>query len=319
MIALQILLLVVGFVLLIKGADWLVDGATSLAKKYQVSDLAIGLTIVAFGTSMPELIVNVYAAAEAHPEIVFGNIIGSNNFNLFVILGISGLISPLLVKKSTIKYEIPLSLFAAILLFIMASDYIYSGGMILSIYEGLVLIACFLGFLYYVYRSSKAGGDSPEEVVVSKQIPVWKIWTMIVAGLAMLAIGGKMIVDSAVTIAESMGVSERIIGLTILAMGTSLPELATSVIAAFKKNNDIAIGNIVGSNIFNIFFILGISAIIHPIPYSNAFNIDIALLLIGTIILLAVLGFSKKKVLGRGVAGLLLLIYLVYLVWVIAV
>ena len=191
--------------------------------------------------------------------------------------------------------------------------------MVLSVYEGLVFLVCFVGFLYYVYRSSKRGDEIVDTNVQVKEKPTWKIWTMIAVGLAMLAIGGKMIVDSAVIIAEAMGVSERIIGLTILAMGTSLPELATSIIAASKKNNDIAIGNIVGSNIFNIFLILGVSALIRPIPYSPAFNIDIALLIVGTIILLAALTFSKKKVLGRGVAGLLLVLYIVYLVWVIAV
>lgn len=313
----QIIVLLVGFVLLIKGADWLVDGATALAKKYKVSDLAIGLTVVAFGTSLPELIVNIIAAIQGHPEIVFGNIIGSNNFNLFVILGISGLLSPMVVKKSTIKYEIPLSLFAAALLFIMANDFIpNTKDPVLSKPEGLILIVCFIGFLYYVYRSSKQGDEFIDTSVEIKVNPVWKVWLMIIVGLVMLAISGRMIVNSAVTIAEALGVSERIIGLTILALGTSLPELATSVIAAFKKNNDIAMGNIVGSNIFNIFFALGVSSLIHPIPYDPAFNIDVILLLSGTAILLIILGFSKKKYLDRKISGLLLLSYIVYMIFV---
>ncbi|NLN49689.1 MAG: calcium/sodium antiporter [Clostridiales bacterium] len=312
----QILLLITGLVLLIKGADWLVDGASALAKKHHVSNLAIGLTIVAFGTSLPELIVSTYASYEGHTDILLGNIIGSNNFNLFVILGISGLIAPLLVRSSTIKIEIPISIVAVILLYLMAGSSIPWSNSKLSASEGLVFLTLFILFLIYVYLYSKKNPEKEPEINI-KTLGTWKIWTMIVLGLVMLALGGRWIVDSSVKIAVLFGISERIIGLTILAIGTSLPELATSVIAAIKKNNDIAIGNIVGSNIFNILLILGVSSLIRPIPYSSTFNIDIYILLIGTVLLLLALWLKKDKHLDRGIAGLLLLIYVVYMVFVI--
>ncbi|MDX1652035.1 MAG: calcium/sodium antiporter [Brumimicrobium sp.] len=307
----QVLLLVLGFVILIKGADWLVDGGSALARKYNISELAIGLTIVAFGTSMPEFVVNTFAAYQEHEEIIFGNIIGSNIFNLFAILGIAGLISPLLVQSSTVWKEIPLSLLAALLLFLLANNFL-SESATLSRVDGLILITFFALFLFYVFRQLKTGNsslDNPE-----KKLSNLKIWIYIILGLAFLIIGGRFVVVNSVKIAESMGISETVIGLTIVAAGTSLPELATSVVAAVKKNNDIAVGNIVGSNIFNIFFILGVSSLIKPIEFSTKFNIDLYLLVIGTVFLFATMFIGKKKRLGRVEAGILFLIYCGYTV-----
>lgn len=313
---LQILLLILGFVLLIKGADWLVNGATALAKKHQVSDLAIGLTIVAFGTSMPELVVNAFAAFENHPDIVYGNVIGSNNFNLFMILGIAGLITPLVVQSSTVWKEIPFSLAAAFLLFFLANDFMADSGIGLSRLDGAILLLFFAGFLFYVYKQLRTG-NVPATTTTVIHYSNLKIWGFILLGLTLLVIGGRLVVESAVDIASALGVSQTLIGLTIVAAGTSLPELATSVVAAIKKNNDIAVGNIIGSNIFNIFFILGVSSLIRPIPFSPKFNQDIYLLIFGTVILFLTMFSGKKKKLDRWEAAILLAMYVGYTVYLI--
>ncbi|MCZ8134592.1 MAG: calcium/sodium antiporter [Algoriphagus sp.] len=307
---LQLILLAIGLVLLVKGADWLVDGASVLAKKNNVSDLAIGLTIVAFGTSAPELVVNAVAASENYSDIVFGNIIGSNNFNLFAILGIAGLIIPLSVQSSTVWKEIPFSLLAAIVLLFLANNYFATATGELSRYDSIILLVLFCGFLYYVATQLKTDPDA--EVVTAKDYSTFKIWGFIILGLAGLIGGGKLVVDNAVAMAQSLGVSEKIIGLTIVAAGTSLPELATSVVAAMKRNADIAIGNIVGSNIFNIFLILGVSGLIRPLTYTSSFNTEIYLLSAGTIFLFLAMFLGKKHRLDRWQALVLLSTYLLY-------
>lgn len=309
---LQIGLLILGFVVLIKGADWLVNGASSLAKKHNVSDLAVGLTVVAFGTSAPELVVNVFASIQGHEAIVFGNIIGSNNFNLFVILGIAGLITPLVVQSSTVRREIPLSLIAVLFLFLLANNFFVSAQKVLSRIDGIVLLAMFVLFLYYVYKQLKSDPEekTPAEVIHSHG----KIWILIIIGLTGLVIGGKLVVNSAIAMATALGISEKIIGLTIVAAGTSLPELATSVVAAVKKNNDIAVGNIIGSNIFNIFLILGISSLIRPLSFDVSFNTDLYLLGLGTFVLLVFMFTGKRSRLDRWEAALLLAVYVAYTV-----
>ncbi|CAM4123103.1 calcium/sodium antiporter [Gillisia limnaea] len=309
----NIILLVVGLLLLIKGADWLVNGASSIARKKQVSDLAIGLTIVAFGTSAPELVVNIAASIDNHQDIVFGNIIGSNNFNLFFILGIAGLISPLVVKSSTLFKEIPVSLVAGITVLVLVNNFTFQGAL-LSRIDGIILLIFFLMFLAYVYFQLK------EEPVVHEvkesYLPTWKLWGLIIIGLLGLVIGGRMVVASAVYMASTMGISEKLVGLTIIAAGTSLPELATSVMAAIKNKSDIAIGNIIGSNIFNIFFILGISATVRPLVYDIAFNRDIYLFLGGTALLFLFLYLGKKKF-SRLAAGFMMLAFIAYTTYLI--
>lgn len=308
--AVPILLLLIGLVLLVKGADWLVDGASVLAKKRNVSDLAIGLTIVAFGTSAPELVVNVVAASGNYPDIVFGNIIGSNNFNLFVILGLSGLIIPLSVQSSTVWKEIPYSLFAAIVVLVMVNNFLLSEGMDISRMDAGILLVLFAAFLYYVATQLKTeeGGEKMEV----KDYSQLKIWTLILIGLGGLVLGGKLVVDNAVSMAQSLGVSEKIIGLTIVAAGTSLPELATSVVAAYRKNTDIAIGNIIGSNIFNLLLILGVSGLVRPLEFNPSFNTDIYILMGGTIFLFLAMFTGKRKKLDRWEAFILLATYLLY-------
>ncbi len=305
----QLLLLIAGLLLLIKGADWLVENASAFARKKKISDLAIGLTIVAFGTSAPELVVNVVAAYQGHEDIVFGNIIGSNNFNLFFILGVAGLITPLLVQQTTVWKEIPISLLAAVLLFFLVNNFFLNQQGDLDRWDGMILIFFFLAFLFYVYKQLK---EVPSSSEVVKQVSNKRIFVFIALGLAGLIVGGRLVVSSAMGIAANMGVSEKIIGITIVAAGTSLPELATSVIAAFKKNNDIAVGNIIGSNIFNIFFILGLSSLVKPIGYDAIFNNDLFLLFAGTILLFLFMFLGGKRRLERWEAGVLLLIYLSY-------
>ena len=315
----SILLLVLGLALVIKGADWFVDGASSLAKRYNISDLTIGLTIVAFGTSAPELVVNTFASLQNHQEMVFGNIIGSNNFNLFIILGISGLIIPLTVQSSTVWKEIPLSLLAAALVFVLCNDAFVGGGFMLSRIDGVILLFFFAVFLFYVYKQLKAEAAIVEAEKPTAQRPAsnFKVWGYIVMGLTCLLIGGRLAVDNAVEMATELGISEKIIGLTILAVGTSLPELATSVVAAMKKKSDIAIGNIIGSNIFNIFFILASSALIKPVKFDTVFNTDLYILGAGTVFLFLAMFTGKRKKLDRWEAAILLVAYSTYMVYLV--
>lgn len=312
-----LLLLFVGFVILIKGADFLVNGASSLAKKFNISNLAIGLTVVAFGTSTPEFIVNLLSSLNGKTDASFGNIIGSNNFNLLFILGIAGMLCPIVIQRSTIKNEIPISLGAALLLLVLVNDeYIFGSQNILSRLDGVILSIAFGGFMFYVFKTMK--NENPDNG--DAQIKIYNTLVsvlLVTLGLAMLVGGGKLVVDNAVTIAAKFGLSERLIGLTIFAIGTSLPELATSAVAAYKKNPDIAIGNVVGSNIFNILLILGITPIIQPLPYNTIINSDIYVLIGGTILLIFFMFTFKKRMLDRTEALLLFLLYIAYTVYLI--
>lgn len=319
-IGLAILFLLIGFAILIKGADYLVDGATSIAKGFGISDLAIGLTVVAFGTSLPELIVSLLSALNGKNDASFGNVIGSNNFNLMFILGISGLVYPLVVQRNTVRYEVPISLGAALLLYVLVNDVMLfgaePGGEILGRMDSVILLLAFAGFLYYIYLTMKDQSSS-EEPSTTKKISNGVAVVMILAGLVMLIAGGKTVVDSAIGIAQHYGLSEKLIGLTILAAGTSLPELATSAVAAYRRNTDIAIGNVVGSNIFNILFILGFTGLIHPIPYNTAMNFDIYVLFGATTILSLFMFTLNKNKLDRWEAFLLLLLYAGYTLYLI--
>lgn len=310
----QILLVVVGFACLIFGANWLVDGASALAKKHNVSDLAIGLTIVAFGTSAPELVVNTIGSVKGYSDLVLGNIIGSNNFNLFIILGLAGLIYPITVQSSTARKEIPMSLLAAVLLLLFANDIMFSAPSYLSRVDAIIMLVLFGFFLYYVYNQMKNESIFHQDI---KQKSALKIWGLILIGLSGLIIGGQLVVINSVNIANSLGVSEKIIGLTIVAAGTSLPELVTSVVAALKKNSDIAIGNVIGSNVFNILLILSISSIIRPIEYNPKFNLDIMILMAGTIFLMISMLTGQRKKLDRWEAGILFSFYLLYTIYLV--
>ncbi len=314
-----IVLLFVGFAVLIKGADFLVNGASSLAKKMNISNLAIGLTVVAFGTSTPELIVSLLSAINGSADASFGNVIGSNNFNLLFILGVAGLIYPLVVQRSTIKYEVPLSILAAIVLFILVNDNMLWGSEqnILSRIDAIILLGFFGLFMLYIVRTMKSNSDLDQT-----DVKIYKTWisvVMAVAGLIMLVGGGKLVVDNAILIAQDLGMSQKLIGLTILAAGTSLPELVTSCVAAYRRNTDIAIGNVIGSNIFNIFFILGITGAVSPLQYSQVMNFDISILLVGTVFLMVFMFTINTRKLDRWEALILLLGYITYTAYLIGI
>ena len=312
---LDIFFIVAGFVFLIKGADWLVGGASGLAKKHNVSDLVIGLTIVAFGTSAPELVVNLIASVDKHSDIVFGNIIGSNNFNLFFILGTVALIFPVTVQRSMIRKEIPFSLAITLLLLVLSNAILGQKENILTRFEAFIFLLLFIVFLYYTFKQSAK--EENIETIKTKPMTTAKIWALIVMGLSLLVAGGRMVVTGAENIALDLGISEKIIALTIVAAGTSLPELVTSVVAASKKNSDIAIGNVVGSNIFNILFILSVSGLIHPVTYVTSFNREMLLLIGGTIILILYMFVGKRYKIDRWEGALLLGVFLAYTIFLI--
>ena len=312
----SIFLLALGLLVLIKGADRMVNGASVLAKKYRVSDLVIGLTIVAFGTSAPELVVNVIASSQGFHDIVLGNVLGSNMANLFLILGITGIIYPLAVKSSTTWREIPLSLLAVVMMYLLANNFFVSESPVISRTDGVILLFMFGLFMLYIFNLSKTD-PTPKEVVVS-EMPAFKMYTFIIIGLAGLIIGGRLVVNNAVKIASILGLSEKIIGFTIIAVGTSLPELATSVVAAVRKNTNIAVGNIIGSNIFNIFLVVAVSSVVNPVVFNPLFNTDLFLLAGGTAFLFIAMFTGGKKKLDRWEAVILLLVYVGYTGWLVA-
>lgn len=311
-------LLLVGFAVLIKGADFLVSGASSIARKMGISTIAIGLTVVAFGTSAPELIVSLLSAIDGKADASFGNVIGSNNFNLMFILGLSGVIYPLIVQRNTVRFEVPISILALVVLYVLVNDGLlwHAETNQLSRLDAAILLTFFLVFMLYIYRTMKSESEYEETPV--KIFPTKKSVLLTVLGLVMLVAGGKLVVDNAVAMAQYFGLSEKIIGLTILAAGTSLPELATSAVAAYRKNTDIAIGNVVGSNIFNILFILGITGVIQPMHFNAAMNFDLYVLLTCSIVLMIFMFTLNTRKLDRWEALLLLSGYIVYTIFLIA-
>lgn len=306
-------LLILGFAILIKGADLLVDGASSIAKKLKISALVIGLTIVAFGTSAPELIVNVMASAKGNAEIAVGNIVGSNIANILLILGVAAIIFPLRVRKSTTWKEIPFAMLAVAVLFFIANDTLIDKipSSVLTRIDALVLLSFFGIFMYYTIGMAKE--QSQEDSTKIKTLSVRISILFIILGLAGLVLGGKWVVDGAIHMAKTFGLSESFIGLTIVAVGTSLPEFATSAVAAYKKQSDIAVGNVVGSNIFNIFFILGVSGIISPIPFSAAMNMDILVCVIATLLLFLSVFVGNRHQIDRWQGVLFFLFYAGYI------
>jgi cation:H+ antiporter len=299
---------ILGFIFLIKGADYLVDGASSIARRLNITDLVIGLTVVAFGTSMPELFVNIIASFKGNTDIAIGNVVGSNIANVFLILGVSSIIYPLAVTKGTVWKEIPFSLLAAIVLFFTANDQLLDGAQMsaLTRIDGLVFLSFFIIFIFYTC-SIATHIEGMEAHVPAKQFGWLRSSLYIILGLAGLTLGGKWIVDGALALATQFGLSESLVGLTIVALGTSLPELATSAVAAYKRNVDIAVGNVVGSNIFNIFFVLGISAGIKPLPFQPRNNLDIGMVVFSSLILFMFMFTGKKRLLDRW-EGLILLV-----------
>lgn len=309
----NILFLIGGLLLILLGANGLTDGAASVAKRFNIPSIVIGLTIVAFGTSAPELTVSVSSALKGSADLAIGNVVGSNVFNTLMIVGCTALFAPIAVTRNTLIKEIPLCILSAIILFVCANDLLLDGGSenVISITDGLVLLCFFAIFLSYTFAIA-TGGNQAEEGEEIVQMPVWKSSLYILGGLAGLIIGGNFFVDGASGIARNLGVSESVIGLTLVAGGTSLPELATSIVAALKKNPEIAIGNVIGSNLFNIFFVLGCSASITPLHLAGINNIDL-LTLIGASILLWLVGvFFGKRTITRIEGSVMVLCYVVY-------
>lgn len=314
------ILFVLGFVLLIKGADVLVEGASSVAKKFNLSNMLIGLTIVAFGTSMPELVVNIFASVKGNTEIAIGNILGSNIANILLILGISALIFPLKVKRQTVWKEIPFSLLAVLALFFLANDMLIDNASqsVLARSEELVLISFFIIFLYYTFGIAfKEDGDDESTSEEYKIHSVQKSTVLILLGLTGLFFGGQWIVNGAIEIASNLGLSESLIGLTVVAIGTSLPELATSAVAAMKKQTDIAIGNAVGSNIFNILWILGLSSVIKTLDFNSNSNIDILVCVVATFLLFAFCFIGKRHMIQKWQGAMFIFLYLSYVTFLV--
>ena len=308
-VVIQLALLAVGFVLLVKGADWFVEGASRVAEKFGIPQLVIGLTIVAMGTSLPEAAVSVSAALKGSAEITIGNIVGSNIMNVLLILGITSVITPIAVQASTVKYEIPFVIVVSAIL--MALGYTDN---VVGRVDGVILWALMLCYLWYLLvMAKKGGGQSEETPETDKPMPVWKMLLLIVVGGVMIVVGSDVAVDAATELARIFGMSERLIGLTIVAFGTSLPELVTSATAAIKGKADIAVGNIVGSNIFNILFVVGTSALITPVAYAANFFVD-SIVCIATAILLWVL-VARNKRLGRAGGAVMLVCYVGYFVY----
>ncbi|MBQ8559291.1 MAG: calcium/sodium antiporter [Tyzzerella sp.] len=321
MIVVSLIKLIIGFLLLVKGADYFVEGASSIARKLRIPTFVIGLTIVAFGTSAPELAVSVSAAIKGSNDIAIGNVVGSNIFNTLVVLGASAVITPIAVEKGIIKKDYPLSIFAAILLGVLSLDMILfkAPAMTLGRVDGIILLVAFAFFMYTTVKAGlkqrAAANLEHEEALANMHMPTWKSILILVLGLAGIVIGGDLSVDGAKEIARVFGLSEALIGLTIVAVGTSLPELVTSIVAARKGESDIAVGNAIGSNIFNIFFILGVSATILPMNVSSTYLYDIAVL--SAVMVLSYIPIAKTKKVSRGMGITMVAAYLAYTVYLI--
>lgn len=302
---LQIVFLALGFFLLVKGADWFVDGASGLARKLGIPQLVIGLTIVAMGTSLPEAAVSISAALRGNAEITIGNIVGSNILNILIILGVTALIATLKVADSTVRYEIPFMIVATFVLLWLG----YTGGQVTWL-EGVILWVLFLLYLCYLYMMAKKGKEEERE---AEQLSTAKIIGLILAGVVMIVAGSNFAVEGASNLAKALGISQRFIGLTIVALGTSLPELVTSVSAARKHNADIAIGNIVGSNIFNILFIVGTTALITPVTFASGFVVDT--LIAAAVGILLFVCVARTKELRKKAGIVMLLAYILYFLY----
>ncbi|MBP3352132.1 MAG: calcium/sodium antiporter [Lachnospiraceae bacterium] len=307
----QVVLLVIGFVMLIKGADWFVEGASKIADRFGIPQLVIGLTIVAMGTSAPEAAVSIASALKGSAEITIGNVLGSNILNVLVILGLTAVVRAIAVQNSTIKYEIPFTIIVTVLMGVLGlTDGVISRG------EGVILWGCFLVYMAYLLLMAKKGQSAnAEEKKDEKKDPMWKLILLVIIGVVLIVFGSDFSVNAASELAKIFGMSERLIGLTIVALGTSLPELVTSVTAAIKGKADIAVGNIVGSNIFNILFVVGTTALITPVAYSANFMVD-TITAVATMVLLLICVLPKKK-LGRPAGAIMLVGYVAYFIYLI--
>lgn len=316
----EYILFIIGFGLLIKGADCLVEGSSSLAKKFGVPSLVVGLTVVAFGTSMPELIVSIFSAFEGVTDVAIGNIVGSNVANILLILGLTALIYPLKVHHSTVWKEIPFSLLAVIILFVVANDLMIDKLSFSSLtrIDGILMLCFFAIFLYYVFEMAKDKRSKLQDRKLEiKEYKNHKIFLMLFFGVIGLFLGGKWVVDGATLIARQAGMSEFLVSATIIAIGTSLPELVTSLTAAIKRDVDLAVGGVVGSNIFNTFWILGITSVISPIVLPTFINFDIIFLILITFALFSFMFIGKKHKMDRWQGLLFIILYIAYITFIV--
>lgn len=314
----NLIYLIGGLALILIGANTLTDGSAAVAKKFHISDLVIGLTIVAFGTSAPELVISSVSALKGVADVAIGNVVGSNIFNVLMIIGCTALVMPITVGKGTMTKEIPFVILASLVLTFVASDVWLDGGTanVISRIDGLVLLSFFAIFMAYTFAIAKEGNSEDEATV--KEMPVWKSTLFILGGLAGLIFGGQLFVDGSSGIARSLGVSDSIIGLTLVAGGTSLPELATSITAALKKNPGIAIGNVIGSNLFNIFFVLGISSTLSPLPLGGITTLDFVVLIASALLFWVVGWFFRTRTITRLEGGIMVACYVAYTAYLIS-
>ena len=315
MIWLQVLLLIGGLALIVFGADWLVDGASGIARRFGLSEFVIGLTIVGMGTSAPEMVVSFIGAFQGNADIAIGNVVGSNIMNTLLILGVTALILPMAITPSNWKRDIPMNILITVLLIVLGLEYtlFHIGTNGLSRWDGGILIALFIGYMILSFKGNKPDEeDSP-----AKLRSIWMCLLLIVAGIAGLAFGGKLFVNNATELARALGVSDKFIAITILAGGTSMPELATCVVAAAKKKGQLALGNIIGSNVFNILLILGGSALISPLSFDHITYVDLGVLLVSALALLTAGFIGRKKMIDRLDGGFFLLIWAAYMAYLI--
>jgi len=314
----EYLLLIAGMVILIYGANLLVQGASSFAKMLNIPNLIIGLTVVAFGTSFPELIINIFASLDGQSDLAVGNVVGSNIINVLLVIGVAAIIKPMQIQSFTVRYELPFSLLAMALLFIVANDGLinHTDYSILHRSDGLIFLSFFVIFIYYTFvvttQGSQHAADEGHDV---KEMSKVKSTLYMILGMVGLYFGGEFIVDSATALAKEWGLSEVTIGILVVALGTSLPELATSVVASYKGNADMAIGNIVGSNIFNVFLVLGVSASINPIEFNPSINFDLLVAFVSTLLLFVFVFTGKGRKVDRVEGSIFLVLYISYVVW----
>lgn len=314
----NLLMLAGGFILLLRGAHFLVLGASALARRLGISALVVGLTVVAFGTSAPELVVNLFSAARGETDIAVGNVLGSNLANIMLILGLAAAIAPLTVQRTTTWKEIPFSILAAVMVLVMGNDVLFDGRSwdAITRVDGFVLMSFFVIFLYYIFGISKGSGERGDPV---EDLKTTRIAAYILGGLVALAVGGSLIVEGATAVARAIGVSEHIIAMTVVAVGTSLPELATSVVAALKRNSDIAVGNIVGSNIFNIFLVLGLSSLLNPLPFGPLAVRDAAMVVAVSALLFLGVFVGKRHTIERWQGIVFIVLYFAYVGFIVTV
>ncbi|HZK08046.1 MAG TPA: calcium/sodium antiporter [Bacteroidales bacterium] len=310
-------LFVVGFVILIAGANILVTGASSVGKHFKMSSLVIGATIVALGTSLPELIINVFASVRGQTDLAITNVMGSNIMNTLLIIGITAMILPIIPGRKVMRTIVPISLIASLVLGLLVYINLepLAAGHVIDFLEGLVLLALLIGYLLFTYFFIRKTGDEAQQAHEIKEYALWKSMLMIVVGVAGLYFGGNWVVKGAVHVAESFGMSQALVGITIVAVATSLPELITSVLAAMRKNSDIAIGNALGSNVFNIFLILGVSAMINPLPFSATLSIDLWVMILSNLVVVFFVWVGRGKKITRLEGALMASIYVAYIIW----